>query len=74
MVALKLDKVETARNKLQIKLNPASLILADDFYNGEYAEVVETVKFDKAKIKEDLKAGMEISGARLERKERLEVK
>jgi hypothetical protein len=74
MKQLSKDKIETARNKLQIKLNPASLILADDFYNEDYAEVIETVKFDKALIKEDLKAGLEISGARLERKERLEVK
>jgi len=69
------DKVETARNKLVLRKNPPAVELANiDWYNDDYMEKIETVKLDKAKLKEDLKAGIEIEGARLVQGERLDIK
>ena len=66
-------KIETARNVLNIKKNPVSVVTLEDFYNDEYMREFVEVKLDKAKLKEDLKAGIVVDGARLEQKERLEV-
>ena len=74
MKQLEKTKIETARNVLSIKKNPASVKTVEDFYNDEYMNKVVEVKLDKAKLKEDLKAGIKVDGARLEQKERLEVK
>jgi outer membrane murein-binding lipoprotein Lpp len=74
MKQLDKPKIETARNVLSIKKNPVSVVTLDDFYNGEYIKEVLTLSLDKAKLKEDLKAGHIIKGAWLEQKERLEVK
>ena len=74
MKQLEKTKIETARNCLSIKKNPASVNTVEDFYNDEYMTKVVEVKLDKAKLKEDLKAGIKVDGARLEQKERLEVK
>ena len=74
MKQLDKPKIETARNVLSIKKNPVSVVTLDDFYNDTYMNEVTEVKLDKAKLKEDLKAGVVVSGAWLEQKERLEVK
>ena len=74
MKQLEKTKIETARNCLSIKKNPESVKTVEDFYNDEYMREFVEVKLDKAKLKEDLKAGIKVDGARLEQKERLEVK
>ena len=74
MKQLEKTKIETARNCLSIKKNPVSVVTLEDFYNDEYMREFVEVKLDKAKLKEDLKAGVVVDGARLEQKERLEVK
>jgi hypothetical protein len=68
------DKLETSRNALVIKKNPCSVVLDDGFFHEDYVEYIETMKVDKAKLKDALKSGIEIAGARLEQKERLEIK
>jgi hypothetical protein len=68
------DRIETARNVLQVKKNPPSVVLDDGFYHEDYVEYIETAKIDKNKLKEALKAGQAIDGARLETKERLVIK
>lgn len=72
--SLDIGKIETARNVLRIKKNPASVMLEEAFYIEEY--MVEKVSYapDKTKIKEDLNSGVIIKGARLEHKERLDIK
>lgn len=72
--ALNKDKLETSRNKLSIRKNPASVVLAEDFYHEEYVEEIKTYKADKKAIKEALQSGEVIQGARLEQSERLDVK
>jgi hypothetical protein len=74
MKQLDKPKIETARNVLSIKKNPVSVITLADFYSDEYMKEVVEVRLDKAKLKEDLKAGVVVDGAWLEQKERLEVK
>jgi len=74
MCAMDKNKIETARNLISIRKNPAKVVLVDDFYNEDYAEVIETVKIDKNKIKEDLKAGKVVEGAKLEQGTSLNIK
>jgi len=73
------DNLETARNVLKIKKNPSSVQLDDDFetvaLNYNYYMNKKTVATpDKEKIKEDLKNGVIIKGAKLIQSERLEIK
>ena len=72
--AMDKNKIETARNLISIRKNPAKVVLVNDFYNDAYAEVVETVKIDKNKLKEDLKAGKIVEGATLEQGTSLNIK
>lgn len=67
-------KFETSRNVLSIKKNPVSVVLDEGFNESKY--IVEKVSYqaDKVSIKEALQNGEIIPGARLEQKERLEVK
>jgi autotransporter translocation and assembly factor TamB len=74
MKQLDKPKIETARNVLSIKKNPVSVVTLDGFYHDEYMNEVVEIRLDKAKLKEDLKAGVVVDGAWLEQKERLEVK
>ena len=74
MKQLDKPKIETTRNVLSIKKNPESVKTLEDFYNDEYMKEVVNISLDKAKLKEDLKAGIKVDGAWLEQKERLEVK
>jgi len=68
------DKVETARNVIAIKKNPCSVVLDEGFSVSEYMVEKVSIQPDKEKIKNDLKFGVEIAGARLEQKERLAIK
>jgi hypothetical protein len=68
------DKIETARNVLQVKKNPASVSLVEGFDNIAYMTTKTIVAPDKELIKRLLKDGVEIDGARLETKERLVIK
>jgi hypothetical protein len=71
---LNIDKIETARNVMQIKKNPVSVVLADGFNHSMYmvSKTIETP--DKNAIKQALNAGIDVEGARLEQKERLVLK
>ena len=71
---LNIDKIETCRNVLQVKKNPASVVLADGFNHSMYM-VTKTIETpDKVAIKQALNAGIDVEGARLEQKERLVLK
>ena len=72
--AVNMNKIETARNKLSIRKNPSKLVLVNDFYIDEYVEEIKEIRIDKAKIKEDLKAGKIVEGAMLEQTERIDIK
>lgn len=68
------DKVETARNVIAIKKNPCSVVLDEGFNITEYMAEKVSIQPNKEKIKDDLKNGVVIDGARLEQKERLAIK
>ena len=68
------DKIETTRNILQVKKNPASVILNDGFNHPGFITTKLTTMPDKALIKEWLQQGNELDGARLEQRERLVIK
>ena len=74
MLDLGKSKIETTRNVIAIKKNPPSVVTLTDFYNEEYMKEIVEIKLDKAKLKEDLKAGIKVDGAWLVQQERLEVK
>lgn len=68
------DKIETARNVIAIKKNPCSVVLDEGFYIDEYMVEKISIQPDKENIKDELKNGVVIAGARLEQKERLAIK
>ena len=70
------SRIETARNLVTVRKNPAKLIIAEDFIekNYEYVETVEEFIIDKGRLKEDLKAGKIVQGARLEQGTSLNIK
>jgi len=74
--AMNMKKIETPRNVISIRKNPAKLIIADDFIekNYEYVEAIEQFFVDKGRLKEDLKAGKVVEGARLEQLATLNIK
>ena len=75
--ALNKEKIETSRNVLQVKKNPPSVVLDEDFLNWASQNKPELtrikVEADKTAIKEILK-NEELPFARLEVKERLVIK
>lgn len=72
--ALNMVEFETAKNIMQVKKNPVSVVLDDGFNNLIY--MTEKISFspDKKRIKEAIEHGLDIDGARLEQKERLVIK
>lgn len=66
MEVLKIDKIETPTGILSIRKSPASVEVYDEsLLSEEYQRVKTIIEPDKNKLKEDLKAGKEIQGARL---------
>ena len=67
-------KIETTRNVLSIKKNPVSVVVEEGFNDKKYINEKITYTVDKTAIKKAIESGIEVAGARLEQKERLEVK
>lgn len=69
------DKVQTGIFEVSIKKNPYSVNIYDDFaIEDKYLLKSEKITVDKKKIKEDIQNGIEVKGAKLERKLVLRVK
>ncbi len=70
-----ISEIECPYFSLKIKKNPVSV---DDFDHekipDDYKTVKQVISINKIKLKEDLQAGIEIPGARLTQKTRLEIK
>lgn len=75
---LQVMEVNNLRNEqltVAVKLNPSKVIIDDESaVPAEFKEIVSTIKISKTAIGEQLKAGIEIDGCRLERTHRLEIK
>lgn len=76
--ALNKTKIETSRNNIQIKKNPPSVVLDEAFMNWAIQHKPELTKVkyepDKQQIKDILKNEIELPYARLEQKERINIK
>jgi hypothetical protein len=75
---LQVMEVTSLRNEqltIAVKQNPCKVIIDDeDSVPAEFKEIVSTIKISKTAIGEQLKAGIEVDGCRLERSNRLEIK
>lgn len=66
MQQLEVEKIETELGTLSIVKNPASVEIYDEtLIIDEYKKEKVTISIDKTAIKNDLKAGKEVQGARL---------
>ena len=66
MQQLEVEKIETELGTLSIAKNPASVEIYDEtLIIDEYKKEKVTISIDKTAIKNDLKAGKEVQGARL---------
>lgn len=76
MQQLEVEKIETELGTLSIAKNPASVEIYDEtLITDEYKKEKVTISIDKTAIKNDLKAGKEVQGARLiENKTSLRIK
>lgn len=73
------NKLETPRCKIMIKQNPESVTVGADFISWAMVHNAELLSYadptpDKAKIKSELQAGVDIPGCTLTRGERIEIK
>jgi hypothetical protein len=71
---LNINKIETIRNVLSVKKNPVSVVVDEGFNDSDYMTEKISYTIDKKAIKSAIETGIEVKGARLEQKERLEVK
>lgn len=76
---LNMDNIETPRNIIQVKKNPESVEVQDGFMEWAVINRRELLSFkeptpNKIAIKEAIKNGSAVVGARLVRKERLVIK
>ena len=77
MTAVGKPKIDTELFKFRIQKNPASVIIDEQYIENIPVEylIEQEPKLDKAKIKEDLKAGKNLDGiAHLEQTETLRIK
>jgi hypothetical protein len=76
MQALGMEKIKTPTHTIAIRQNPASLVIDDaKALYAEYLTIIpQTVEPNKQKIKDALKAGKEVPGARLTAEKRLEIR
>lgn len=66
MQHLEVEKIETELGTLSIAKNPASVEIYDEtLITDEYKKEKVTISIDKTAIKNDIKAGKEVQGARL---------
>lgn len=73
MIALDKKDIKGKIFTLAIKKNPPSVVIDDlNILPKEYKKIEE--KEDKEKIKEDIKKGIEVPGARVEQKESLRIR
>lgn len=69
-----LDPIKCAEFDIKIVNNPPSLIIENpDILPDIYKVTKEVVTFDKAAIKKDIQSGLDIDGARIEKKRRLVI-
>jgi hypothetical protein len=75
---LQVMHINNLRNEqltVTVKQNPCKVIIDDEsVVPAAFKEIVSTIKISKTAISEQLKAGIEIEGCRLERTNRLEIK
>lgn len=70
-----ISKIACPYFEIAIKKNPPSVVIEDEAVIEDKYIVTKTVhQVDKTAIKEALKAGQQVAGARLEQGERLEIK
>jgi len=75
MQAAGINKIECAYFVISIKKNPPAMIIEnDDDVPEKYVSIIEIKQIDKALMKSDLKGGVEVSGAHLETKYRVDIK
>jgi hypothetical protein len=79
MLSVNKLKVETPRNKIQIRKNPPSINFGSEFLDWAQKNAVHFLKFsepvpDKTKIKESLKKGEKIPFVTLFQAERIDIK
>lgn len=70
-----IEKVTSPTLNLSVRLNPESVDIINEYQVPEiYRKEKVTVSIDKTAIKEAIKSGLEVPGAVLDRKKRLEIK
>lgn len=74
MLLMDLIKIETAEFRINIKMNPERVVVDEDRLDDEFYRVKTIREVDKVKIKDLLKAGAVVPGARLERTRSLSVR
>ena len=75
MQKMEVEELRSGVHTLKVRHNPPSVVIEDEMaLPAKYIKIVQEQKIDKAGIKEALKAGEHVHGARLERGIRLEVK
>jgi hypothetical protein len=75
MQAMEINSLRNEQLLIQVRQNPCKVVIDDeDCVPSEFKEIVSTIKISKTAIGEQLKAGVEIEGCRLERTNRLEIK
>ena len=74
MQECEISKIECPFFTMSIKKNPPKLVIDESQLDRNYTEAVITYKPKKDVIKQELKAGNEIQGAKLEQGTRLDIK
>ena len=70
-----IEKVSSPTLNLSVRLNPESVEIVNEYQVPDiYRKEKVTVTIDKTSIKEAIKSGLEVPGAVLDRKKRLEIK
>lgn len=70
-----IEKIESPTLNLSVRLNPESVDIVNEYQVPEiYRKEKVTVSIDKTAIKEAIKSVLEVPGAVLDRKKRLEIK
>ena len=75
MEATGIEKIDGGKVVLQIKKNPASVVIEDETaVPEEYRKRKEVVTIDKAAIKESWARGVGVAGTKVENKTRMEIR
>ncbi|EAD2769353.1 siphovirus Gp157 family protein [Listeria monocytogenes] len=73
MITANKQKIKTNLFTLDIRKNPQSIFVEDESKLFNYL-IEQPKKLDKTKLKDDLKKGIEVEGAKLIQTERLQIK